>query len=435
MMKGCLRWMSATLLVVLLPACSDELRRDVRACDRLEPTEETLLECDAAIALANLSEVERIHVLFNRGVIFLDLDRINDAEADFNVIAEIDPGSPYRPRGFAAIAADRQDYAAALQLYQDAIRLDPEDAILVGLRGITQYRLENNSAAIEDLSVAIDPPRDMRRSEDLGASYSAFRGAAYVEIGDYDNALPDLNEAIEQFPNYTLALLYRGLVFAARQQFDDALRDFDAGMQETDYGSWLTGKLTSIHGDIFFGPTDAGYRDGPRHALMALASFQRRFPNVSSSVMDAHRDNLFPRRLFQQPDLLLMLETGIAPLRLSGMEQDDRAAFVYYTASLVDRLNTLGDPVCAVVINDTEGMAATLSSIGNLLSGLIALTDGESGWDAIFKGIFGAIAFGQIESQAKDDSLMLAQRHGCASDTVVGILDSTTLVINWSARM
>lgn len=63
------------------------------------------------------------------------------------------------------------------------------------------------------------------------AKFYNNRGAAYGEKGQFDQAISDLNKAIEINPRYNKAYNNRGVVYRRKGQYDRAISDFNKAME------------------------------------------------------------------------------------------------------------------------------------------------------------------------------------------------------------
>jgi tetratricopeptide (TPR) repeat protein len=112
---------------------------------------------------------------------------------------------------------DNEQYAEAVQLLTEAIRLDSTDAENYGLRGLAYHRMEKYADAVKDFSKAIKlNPSD-------GDNYGS-RGIAYMNLGIrkdkreyFEKALEDLEEALQ----------------LGTSDNDDDLRELIEGLQDT----------------------------------------------------------------------------------------------------------------------------------------------------------------------------------------------------------
>ncbi len=115
------------------------------------------------------------------------------------------PG-PHSPTTAADAWRDKKDYDKAIADLDEAIRLDPGDALAFGNRGIAWWAKKDYDQAIADYTEAIrlDPGRAL-----------AFNncGIAWRDKKDYDKAIADYNEAIRLDPGDALAYYNRGASF------------------------------------------------------------------------------------------------------------------------------------------------------------------------------------------------------------------------------
>ena len=94
----------------------------------------------------------------------------------------------------------------AIAEYDEAIRLDPQDAVAQYSRGNFYLNLGQYEKAIHDFDEAI------RLDPDLALAYNS-RGDAYAYLGQYERAIHDFDETIRLDPDLALAYNGRGLVY------------------------------------------------------------------------------------------------------------------------------------------------------------------------------------------------------------------------------
>ena len=85
-------------------------------------------------------------------------------------------------------------YDEALRDFYRALEIDPNNAWILGARGLTYQQMERYEAALADLC----------RSLEIDASDAwllARRGETYLMSGDYEKGSADLNNALETDPN------------------------------------------------------------------------------------------------------------------------------------------------------------------------------------------------------------------------------------------
>jgi len=95
------------------------------------------------------------------------------------------------------------EYAAAIEAYDQAIKIDPKFAAAYKDRGTAYLRLHQPERAIQDYDQAIqlDP-------EDAEAYFE--RGGAHVALREFEAAIRDYDRAIEKKPDYGRAYSVRG---------------------------------------------------------------------------------------------------------------------------------------------------------------------------------------------------------------------------------
>ncbi len=113
-----------------------------------------------------------------------------------------------------------KEYRRAIELYDEAIRVNPKNAIAYGNRALAHSYLTEYAEAIEDNNIAVS----------LDPKYAgAFRnrGDTYAELGNHQQALKDYIKAIELDPNDSGAYINRGISFAKLDLHDQAIHDYD----------------------------------------------------------------------------------------------------------------------------------------------------------------------------------------------------------------
>jgi tetratricopeptide (TPR) repeat protein len=98
---------------------------------------------------------------------------------------------------------EREDFDHALADFNEAIRLDPKDAVAYTNRGGVYYEQKDYNRAFADFNETI------RLDPKYALAYMR-RGNVYFVQKDYDRALADYDEAIRLDPKYALAYQNRG---------------------------------------------------------------------------------------------------------------------------------------------------------------------------------------------------------------------------------
>lgn len=145
--------------------------------------------------------------------------KADEAEAEGQRKADAD-----RKRKEGEEAGKAGDYGKAIASFNEAIRLNPNNAVAYYDRGLSYSRIGDRDRSIADYNEAIR----------LDPNYVwAFtnRGILYRSKGDVDRAIADFNEALRLNPVHTLALNGRGVAYANKGDYTRAMADYDAAIR------------------------------------------------------------------------------------------------------------------------------------------------------------------------------------------------------------
>jgi lipoprotein NlpI len=118
----------------------------------------------------------------------------------------------------------REAYDRALASYDEAIRLDPDNAQFFDSRGNVHYDRADYDRAIADYDEAI------RRNKFYSAAFDS-RANAYHAKGEDDRAIEDYDEAIRLNPEFALAFNNRGNLYNGKGEHERAIRNFDEALR------------------------------------------------------------------------------------------------------------------------------------------------------------------------------------------------------------
>jgi len=108
----------------------------------------------------------------------------------------------------------------------------PENrSIIYGDRGTAYYNKGDYDLAIQDYDRAI-------RLHPNDTSLYVARGDAYKKKSDYDRAIQDFNEAIQLNSNYERAYYDRGSDYIDKDDYDRAIQDFDEAIHLNDANAY-----------------------------------------------------------------------------------------------------------------------------------------------------------------------------------------------------
>lgn len=141
----------------------------------------------------------------------------NSAMQDYNHALELAPENAeiYYNRG--ALFVTQENYDSALKDYNAALRLNPTYVAALSNRGRLFAFLHDHSAAVADYSEAI-------RLEPSALLYQE-RGSVYVQQRQFQRALDDENAAIRREPSVGLAYFFRSMAYGGLGASDKASVD------------------------------------------------------------------------------------------------------------------------------------------------------------------------------------------------------------------
>jgi tetratricopeptide (TPR) repeat protein len=132
------------------------------------------------------------------------------------------PGVPTRT--ISNTEEQRIIYDRAIADYTQAIRLDPDYAVVYNDRGIAYYSKGDYDHAIEDYTQAI------HLNQNLADAYDG-RGSVYNIKGDHDRAIADYTQAIRLNPNSAGAYMNRGTAYHEKGNYDHAISDYNQAIR------------------------------------------------------------------------------------------------------------------------------------------------------------------------------------------------------------
>ncbi|MFD5316177.1 tetratricopeptide repeat protein [Streptomyces sp. NPDC127098] len=135
---------------------------------------------------------------------------------------------------------NQSEYEAAIEDYDEALRLVPDSAWALAHRGETHRVLGHHEEALRDLDRAVELDAD-----DLYALES--RGSALGYLGRYEEALRDLDRVIEQGPRRAWDYAERGRVHHRMRRYDAAVADYDKAIELAPDDAWIHRGRGDLH--------------------------------------------------------------------------------------------------------------------------------------------------------------------------------------------
>ncbi|MBD2383901.1 tetratricopeptide repeat protein [Cylindrospermum sp. FACHB-282] len=135
-----------------------------------------------------------------------------------------------------------QCYDEALQDFNRAIELDSNYRWAIASRGVTYRLMHRYNQALQDLNRAIELDPDDQW-------VLAHRGVTYCWMQRYNESLQDLNRAIELDPNYQWAIASRGDTYRRMQRYNESLQDLNRAIELNTNYQWTP--ATGFRGFIY----------------------------------------------------------------------------------------------------------------------------------------------------------------------------------------
>jgi tetratricopeptide (TPR) repeat protein len=191
-------------------------------------------------------------VLVGLGNIYLQLNRLEEAESSFRRALEINEASAAASYGLGQASLSRRSYADAVKHLEKALRLAPEAnrlhyALAMAYRGLGEMEKAQSHLALSG-SVGVrasDPLLDGLQDLIKGARLHLIRGKAALEARRFSEAAAEFRKALAEQPdsipahfNLGAALTQTGDFGGAIEQFNETLR-LDASHANAHYNLGL----------------------------------------------------------------------------------------------------------------------------------------------------------------------------------------------------
>jgi tetratricopeptide (TPR) repeat protein len=205
-------------------------------------------EHDRAIAMLDKLLAERpdnFDAYHYRGQIYISTHEFDAAIADANQLIRLKPdkGDGYHLRALAYV--NKKDFDHAIADLSQAIRADPDRADIYMSRAAIYDLKGDYEHAIADVSEAIKLPMGTPSNQSFANASPDYRKvyikllqgqytqrATYrANLGDFENAIADCNEAVRLWPDGSDGYRGRGLIYYWQKQYDLALQDFDKALR------------------------------------------------------------------------------------------------------------------------------------------------------------------------------------------------------------
>lgn len=175
-----------------------------------------------------------VAVPVNLGNIYLELDRLADAESSFHEALAIEKRSPAALYGLGQIALSKRSYAAAVDHFEKALAQVPEAnrihySLAMAYRGLgdaAKARIHLAQQGPVGVRVA-DPLLDELRDLTRGERVHLIRGKLAVDAQSYAEAAAEFRKALAAKPDSLAARLNLGTTLTQLRDFRGAIVQFE----------------------------------------------------------------------------------------------------------------------------------------------------------------------------------------------------------------
>ncbi|MGQ0584104.1 MAG: tetratricopeptide repeat protein [Reyranella sp.] len=184
-----------------------------------------IASCTALIQSGKFSGEKLAEFFITRGQVLSMSSDLDRALADFNDAVRLAPQSAFALHMRGHIYFRKKDYVRAIADLDEAIRLDPSFADAWFERGTIHRGKDDIDRAIADWNEAI-----RLNPKYVSAIYG--RGFAYQVKGEYDRAIVDYTEVIRLGTlHFPWVFVYRGNAHFSKKDFDKAIADYEVALK------------------------------------------------------------------------------------------------------------------------------------------------------------------------------------------------------------
>ena len=184
-----------------------------------------LEELRAAInSLSALHTAQTFGEHFLRGNAFYQVRAFNKALEEYNAALQLKPDDPIVLNNLGVTLDELARYDEALADHNRALELSPDYPEILSNRGMTLRKLERYDDALADFSRSLE----LRPDDPVTLNN---RGVTLGYLQRYDEALADFNRSLELRPNDPVTLHNRGMTLGNLQRYDEALADFNRSLE------------------------------------------------------------------------------------------------------------------------------------------------------------------------------------------------------------
>ena len=209
-------------------------------------TLETLEDFERAeVTYDALVEVKPVNpmVYSDRGYFYMRQSRFDAAMRDFMTGARLAPAQSTFSYGAGRALSRMGDHAAAINQYNEAIRLASGDSgpVLARAEAYAQVGMYAEARADFDHAIALG----VRGETDRFFAYFG-RGYAHIRLGNDDAAIRDMDIALAMRPGMVHAVVWRGYARERMGQRQQALADYELALRANPNDKWIRSSIRRI---------------------------------------------------------------------------------------------------------------------------------------------------------------------------------------------
>lgn len=342
------------LLGAAMVAMGQSRQESLKKCQSVD-ADAKITGCTALIQ-AGQNTTETLSFIYNnRGTAFDDKGNYDRAIQDFNEAIHLSPNDAYAYYGRGYAYKKKGDYDRAIQDFNEAIHLNPKLERAYYDRGSAYMDKDDYDRALQEFDEAI-------RLNPKDAYAYNNRGVAYEKKDEYVHAIQDYNQAILLNPNYAYAYSNRGTAYFAQSNLTAAIADFEHTISAAPSSS-----TSAVYAVLMLHPIikRQGHDDAQQLARVAAAADLSKWPGpvlkldlgkmTASEVMTAAASSgsdkekkwkVCEANYFTGEDALLHHQRAMALARLKAARDDCPKGETDYGAALAE-LKRLGTPAVA----------------------------------------------------------------------------------------
>ncbi|MHA2501543.1 MAG: tetratricopeptide repeat protein [Candidatus Kariarchaeaceae archaeon] len=160
-----------------------------------------------------------IEIRILRAGLLLMMERPADAETGFQEVLQMDDQNTSALKGLADSYFRQSNFKKALEIYDQLIDMDPEDAFLWFSKAEALYRFQDHEASFDTIERAI--------ALEHAPEFFAFKGDFFIRHDSYERALEQYRLAANLDPKNPEIRMRLGFIYRILERLKDALSEFD----------------------------------------------------------------------------------------------------------------------------------------------------------------------------------------------------------------